>query len=143
MFAVHFAYNVIPFNGIVVNVYAFSHSASVYHPPNVYPATTGAVGAVTVVLYACVIASGAVQCPFALNVIVYSFAVHVHLNSTAVAGIVNFPSLTVIHAAFHESENVYPANVGNADTVTSAPYLYDTVAGTDGAHSIAGSFVYT
>ena len=137
MFAVHFAYNVIPFNGIVVNVYAFSHPSSVYHPPNVHHDSLGAVGAVTLVLYACVMLAGAIQCPFALKLIVYSFAVHVHANSTSSAGIVNFPSLTVIHAAVHELENVYPANVGNADTVTSAPYLYDTVAGTDGAHSIA------
>ena len=71
------------------------------------------------------------------------FAVHVHANSTSSAGIVNFPAVTVIPSAVHELENVYPANVGNADTVTSAPYLYFTFAGTAGAHSIAGSFVYT
>ena len=70
MFAVHFAYNVIPSNGIVVNVYAFWHSASLYHPPNVHPDSLGSVGAVTDVLYACVMLAGAVQCPFASNVIV-------------------------------------------------------------------------
>jgi len=55
---------------------------------------------------------------------------------------VNFPAVGVIPSAVHALENVYPDNVGNTATVTSAPYLYDAVAGTVGAHSIAGSFVY-
>ena len=70
------------------------------------------------------------------------FAVHVHVNATSSAGIVNFPAVGVIPSAVHALENVYPDNVGNTATVTSAPYLYDAVAGTVGAHSIAGSFVY-
>ena len=54
----------------------------------------------------------------------------------------NFPSLTVASLVLHPP-NVYPANVGAPATVTSAPYLYDTVPGNDGAPVIAGSFVYS
>ena len=54
----------------------------------------------------------------------------------------NFPDVGVIPSAVHESENVYPDNLGNTATVTSAPYLYDAVPGNAGASDIAGSFVY-
>ena len=53
----------------------------------------------------------------------------------------NSPSLTVASLVLHHP-NVYPANAGAPATVTSAPYLYDTVPGNAGAPVIAGSFVY-
>jgi hypothetical protein len=102
-----------------VNVYAFVHPSSVYHHPNVYPSTVGSIGADTADPYAACIASGAVQCPFALNVILYSFAVHDHLNATFLSGIANLPSSTVTSVVVHPL-NVYHTNVGAVATVTSA-----------------------
>ena len=46
------------------------HAASVYQPPKLFSVSVGSVGAVATVPLFTVIGSGAVPCPFALNVIV-------------------------------------------------------------------------